>query len=636
MIIAGYLKSQGKHSSAPKEKEVLLNSPPDQGDYLIIYTPGIIKCDIDDYSHKDGSPEGFIHGKPRSDYVAECLDRFGYKYNGVVTEHGKHFFGIVPNYYTGTDKNKNCLLAGGFKGELFFHGVEDSAAASGVREPVIVNGIERKCFRGSFDNDDISEFPPWLLPVKLPKNFDMNFVEGNRNSHISEYAFILANNGFTPDQVRECILVLNGSLGDPLEDREIEDILRPSTMEKLETVARQKNRSIVSPEVFREYLNTLGMSTLYNEAEKKIEYRNIPNTAAFQNINDKQNMMPIALQYGFREYTGKNTITKSQTTDLIALEADQHSYNPVRDYLTAVPWDGVDRFPALYEILGVTDPLQQILVKKWFYQTAALAFNSIDNPLQAEGVLILQGAEGIGKSRFFQQLAVSPRWFGSLDKELNTKNKDILIEMLSVWIAEIGEADRTFKANKSDLKNFITQRVDKIRKPYRPEEEAAPRTTSFCGTTNKITLLNADTGVRRWWIIPVDKKIVMGTFVERDNLQQFWNQCYAAFAADHECFRLTDDEQKQLIAINSEDMELLPAEEELLTSMNFNASSEKWVDLLPSQIRFICEYNVGRYSTREIGCALTAIAATDKRICKKRAKQGMKWHIPPYYGNVRK
>lgn len=206
--------------------------------------------------------------------------------------------------------------------------------------------------------------------------------------------------------------------------------------------------------------------------------------------------------------------------------------------------------------------------------------------------------------------------------------------MLSVWIAEIGEVDRTFKANKSDVKSFITSRDDTIRKPYRMEQVKKARTTSFCGTTNKITFLNDDTGSRRWWVIPVKKKIILGDFAKKENLLQFWSQCYHAFCADHNCFRLTDEEQEHLKEINKESMELLPAEEELRNRFDFEAPETEWNWMTASSLKNLPEYDVDRYTVQQIGKALTAISQDDDRITQDRGKAGRLWFIPPVIGNT--
>ena len=156
------------------------------------------------------------------------------------------------------------------------------------------------------------------------------------------------------------------------------------------------------------------MSIRYNDLLNLVEFEDIQEE--YNTVTDIQNVMPIKLQYGFRQYTGLKNIGKQQVIDLIILEADENSYNPVKDYLQEITWDGIDRFPKIFEILGVQSNLEQSLVRKWFYQTAALPFNTIENPIQPEGVLILKGAEGIGKTRFFLLMTPVPLCFKSLDK----------------------------------------------------------------------------------------------------------------------------------------------------------------------------------------------------------------------------
>jgi putative DNA primase/helicase len=249
-------------------------------------------------------------------------------------------------------------------------------------------------------------------------------------------------------------------------------------------------------------------------------------------------------------------------------------------------------------------------------------------------VLILQGNEGIGKTRFFLLMTPVPIWFQSLDKELTTKNKDILIQMLSSWIGEIGEVDRTFKANRSDVKNFMTLTKDSIRKPYAREPVTKARATSFCGTTNKAEFLNDDTGFRRWWVIQIQQKISMGYFVQPDNLHQFWSQCYAAYCSNPQCFRLTEEERRELEERNKEVMETLPAEDELRLRLDFEAPLETWRWIQPSALKNLPEYDVGRYTTQELGAAIRAIMRDVPGIQRKRNKKGTAYFIPPSISNT--
>ncbi len=309
----------------------------------------------------------------------------------------------------------------------------------------------------------------------------------------------------------------------------------------------------------------------------------------------------------------------------------QNAYNPIKDYLTDGVWDGTDRFQAVFDFLQITDEFEQILVKKWFIQTAAMPFNTLDHSLQPEGVLILQGDEGIGKTRFFRLMTPNARWFSSLDKEMTTKNKDIVLEMLSAWIAEIGEFDRTTRANKSDLKNFMTQDKDTIRKPYAKEPLTKARTTSFCGTTNEERFLNSDTGSRRWWVIHLaaEKTFDFEQILNGVELHQFWLQCYHLFSENAASFRLTDEEKQIMKIRNGVAMETKPAEDELMAWMDFDASKEKWVELTASD--FIIQNPIfDRYTPKEIGAALSSLKKNYyPELQVRHGKKGNIWFMPP-------
>lgn len=622
-LIKGYWKSNGKHPIGKEENRVLYDEPPETGDYVAVYQDGLtVMIDVDDFNHDTGIIEEPIHGKPRSEAVKKYLDSKNYRYLEIKTEHGRHFIMLMPKSFDiPSNKNNWCSAMG----------IRIEAHVTKTFEPIVVNGIHRSFQKGDF-NSDLDELPPALFPIQKSRDnpFTISFEPGNRNNHFSEYAFYLANKGLDAEAVKEVIEAINDFVcEEPLEASEIETILRPETMQKLQEIESMKKNGVVSPEVFRRFLSKTGLILKYNELLNVVEYENIPDEEGYRDITDVQNVMPILLQYDFRKFVKKQNVTKHQVIDLIVLEADIHAYNPVKEYLSAVLWDKKDRFPEVYNVLGVTDELEQALIKKWFFQCVGMAFNNLENPFQAEGVLVLQGAEGIGKTRFFQKIAVNPLWFSSLDKELTTKNKDILIQMLSVWIAEIGEIDRTFKANKSDIKSFITSRDDRIRKPYRSEPITKARTTSFCGTTNKNVFLNDDSGSRRWWIIHVTKKINLNGFLDGDNLQQLWSQCYSEYFKNPNCFRLTDNEMDALKKRNKEAMEMLPSEEELRNRFDFEAPIDQWNWSMASALPLIPEYWVANYTDSQIRQALYRIMQDEPRIKQKRTKHGYKFLIPP-------
>lgn len=624
-----YIAFSGKHPARKKENRCYMDKPPRRGDYGASYDHGILKVDVDDFNHKTGELENPIRGKPRSDTIIVILDALGIKYNGILTEHGKHLFFRVPEGLEKKNKGSRWVCPLGIKMEWKFSTSDDHI-------PLKVNGVKRKFFKGSIDNGDIDELPYFLYPLQMDNaSFKVEFPEGNRTQALGAYLFYLTNKGYTADQAFQIVRLMNSYIFEkPIPEKTLDaEILNQSTLEKLQEGEKSTQRKEASPETFKAFLKETGMSIRYNELLNIVEFGGIPEGAAFQDIKDIQNQMPTALQYAYRKYTGLKNISKQQTIDLIALEADKNSYNPVRDYLRGVEWDGQDRFPELFDILGVQNTFGQTLIRKWFCQSAAMPFNVLDDPFQPEGVLIFRGNEGIRKTRFFRKVSINSLWFMSLNKPMSTKNKDTLIETLSAWITEIGEIDRTFTERRSDLKSFMTAEKDTIRRPYAREPVTKARTTSICGTTNKVEFLNDETGYRRWWVVHIPGKIDLDRLTP-EYLSQLWGQCYRAYADDPQCFRLTDEEVGELEKQNAEVTEMLPAESELRLRLDFEAPLESWHWVQPSVLKNLPDYDVMPYSAKDIGAAIRAIMRDVPEIRHKHNNKGTVYLIPPTVGGT--
>ncbi len=485
-------------------------------------------------------------------------------------------------------------------------------------------------------NEDgtLDECPFYDRPLQSGEKHNfLGMKEGDgRQDGLFTYMIPMKEAGFTYEQYEETADLINKFIfAEPL-NREFDNAKRREAWDNL--TMEDKEKKPVNPQSFRRFLTLKEMRVRYNELLNLVEFFNIPKE--FSTVNDFQNAMPTLLLYAYREYTGNKAITKQQIIDLIALVADENSYNPVRDYLTGLSWDGIDRFPKLYEHLHVTGEFDKIFIKKWLIQTTAMPFNSLKGkkPFGAEGVLIFQGSEGIGKTRFFASLVPDPVWFKSLDKPMSTKNKDTLIDTLSAWITEIGEIDRTFAENRSDLKNFMTSMKDTIRRPYAREPVTKPRITSFCGTTNKAQFLTEETGSRRWWVVNIPQKIDLAALWRDVDRDQLWAQVYQIFKDDPLAFRLTDEEVAALKSRNGEVTELLPAEDELRLRFDFEAPESKWAWVQPAALKALPEYDVEKYSAMMIGAAIAKIAETVPAIRFKRSHGVRKWFIPPAIQNT--
>ena len=294
----------------------------------------------------------------------------------------------------------------------------------------------------------------------------------------------------------------------------------------------------------------------------------------------------------------------------LSIIASRNVVNPAKSLIEPVEWDGVSRLPEVFSILGISgDELSETLVKKWLIQCVSLLFNSVGSPFGADGILVLVGRQGIGKTRFFRRLAIESNLFGE-GKSLNFSDKDTLISATGYWLTELGEIESTLKGDRERLKAFITSTVDQYRRPYARGSTKALRRTSFCGSANTADFLTDQTGNRRFWTVPVEK--IDLERLDKLNVLQLWAEIKVLSDADRQAFRLTPEEREKLANRNSNHTQFLPAEAEcadLLADVSCSAYRVEWV--LQSVTAFKERNSVLKnYSVRTISGALDKIGVT--------------------------
>lgn len=265
---------------------------------------------------------------------------------------------------------------------------------------------------------------------------------------------------------------------------------------------------------------------------------------------------------------------KRCTLDTIAgylnIVATRNIYNPVIELLAETKWDGQDHIAELCDIIGIDedDELSRTLVKKWLMQSIAMLQNNIEAPFGADGVLVLQGEQGTGKTSLFRQLAMHREFFKD-GVTLNFSDKDTAIRATSCWIAELGEIESTtLKSDVERLKSFITAEVDEYRRPYARGDTRSARHTSFCGSCNNIDFLSDQTGNRRFWTVESSGKINFKQLTP-EKVKQIWAQANVLLCKGGlQSFRLTDSERDALAARNSSHTVKMKGEAEIEDLLN--------------------------------------------------------------------
>lgn len=100
-------------------------------------------------------------------------------------------------------------------------------------EVLKVNGEERFIEWDTEEGHDYQEIPKWLFPVKTKADFLTMDAGDGRNQALFNYILTLQSSGFTVEECRECITLLNRYvLKEPLSDSELEVILRDDAFKK--------------------------------------------------------------------------------------------------------------------------------------------------------------------------------------------------------------------------------------------------------------------------------------------------------------------------------------------------------------------------------------------------------------------
>ena len=307
---------------------------------------------------------------------------------------------------------------------------------------------------------------------------------------------------------------------------------------------------------FEKFIESRGYSVKYNEITHNFEFYGFDKGESQEHLAEN---VPSILQDELREVYSH--ISKQIVIDYITRYATRHKFNPVLSAIQSVKWDGIDRISQIYDIFRIPANTEEgiysrIFIQKWLMQCVCGLFNDIENPFSLDIILIFQGKQGIGKTRFFEKLALRSAFFGE-GICLDPRDKDSVIQATSKWIAELGELGSTMKKDMDSVKAFLTKSTDEYRTPYGKASLHYPRMTSFVGTVNDDEFLIDQTGNRRFVTIPLPMDLVIDyeTQIKPFNALQLWTQVYFLVNSQKRekasCFRLSEDEKKHLEKRNS-------------------------------------------------------------------------------------
>ncbi len=202
------------------------------------------------------------------------------------------------------------------------------------------------------------------------------------------------------------------------------------------------------------------------------------------------------------EYLANKYLLLSRATTTlragVQMAARLNRYNPVHDLIRSEPWDGKDRLETwLVDAFEVKDRPYVRLIGKLFIM--GMVQRALRPGCKFDYMLILKGEQGLQKSTAFRVLAEP--WF--TDNAIQMGNKESLMTMQLVWLAESAELESMNKAETTAIKQFLSAQEDTFRPPYGARMLKRPRHAVNVGTTNADTFLKDATGDRRFWPLEI-------------------------------------------------------------------------------------------------------------------------------------
>jgi len=221
--------------------------------------------------------------------------------------------------------------------------------------------------------------------------------------------------------------------------------------------------------------------------------------------------------------------------------ADDRRFHPIRDYMNALPeWDKVPRIETLLVRCLQADDTRY--VRTVTRKTFAAAVARVYRPgTKYDSILVLDGAQGIGKSTIFKDL-VGDEYYSDTLSLTDMNDKSGAEKLQGFWIVEIGELAGMKKADIEKVKAFLSTADDKYRPSYGKTVESHPRQCIIIASVNgERGYLRDITGNRRFWIVKLhqneQKKRWHFTKEERD---QIWAEAKAIYESGEKLYLEAD------------------------------------------------------------------------------------------------
>lgn len=233
----------------------------------------------------------------------------------------------------------------------------------------------------------------------------------------------------------------------------------------------------------------------------------------------------VALIQAYVQRVWCSRFARGTVEDAMLAEAAVRRFHPVVDWLDALRWDGKRRLDLW--LTNTFDCENNAYHRAVGAKFLIAAVRRVRHPgCKFDYMLVLEGAQGIGKSRSLEEL-FGHDWFSdAIPPDLSSR--DAAMALLGVWCLEFAEIEHLIRNEVETIKAFLSRSVDRYRPPYGRAYVDRPRQGVLVGTTNSEDYLRDSTGNRRVW--PVRCSVASPDWV-RVNRLDLWAEAAVREAA---------------------------------------------------------------------------------------------------------
>lgn len=213
MLYKGYIKTKGKKAVESFKDRTQFHTYEEVKDlegFAGVLAEDTILVDVDD--------------SKQSEILMNIVEQYQLNCKVYRTTRGRHF--LFKNHNTITRNKTRTTLAIGLTADI-------KLGSRTSYEVIKIDGKERFVEWDIEEGGSYQEIPKWLFPINATVDF-LNLDAGDgRNQALFNYILTLTGNGFSVDETREAIRILNQFiLKEPLSEDELEIILRDEAFQK--------------------------------------------------------------------------------------------------------------------------------------------------------------------------------------------------------------------------------------------------------------------------------------------------------------------------------------------------------------------------------------------------------------------